>query len=308
MRRFGKRMALRWRLAASVLTVAVFAAAVVAVASGAPRPPVLKAGNPSGIVFAHGSGHGPPPGHGKSPDLIYHTGTVMNTAAITSIFWGNWSSPDDKISGLDTFYGGISGSKYLSTNTEYGDPFGDTVKGTATYTGQLADANGWTSRKAPTTADVLSVVSDTLAANSQKPVADGYYPVYSDQPRGHNSYCAWHSWGTIGGVLVQFAFFFNLDNDPSCTPQNSYDSSHSQGLAALANVSGHELSEALTDPHGDAWYDSSGEENADKCAWTFSGHLLSFGSSSWQIQGNWSNNAYDNGQTGYASGGCIDGS
>jgi hypothetical protein len=74
----------------------------------------------------------------------------------------------------------------------------------------------------------------------------------------------------VNGVLVQFAFFFNLDGDPGCDAQDS-SNTHSQGLEALANVSGHELSEALTDPHGDAWYDRKGAENADKCAWTFNG-------------------------------------
>ena len=51
---------------------------------------------------------------------------------------------------------------------------------------------------------------------------------------------------------------------------------HSQGLAAIANVSGHELSEARSDPASPgAWYDSSGQENGDKCAWTFNVPLVS---------------------------------
>ena len=142
-------------------------------------------------------------------------------------------------------------------------------------------------------------------------VPDGYYPVYVDTPRGHAGFCAWHSAGTCpNGVTVQFAFFFNLDGDPGCDPEDS-SGLHTEGLAALANVSGHELSEALTDPHLDAWYDSSGQENADKCAWAFGSPLLMFANSSqWKIQGNWSNAAFDGG-TGYAnrSGqkGCIDG-
>src|SRR5204863_9002121 len=132
-----------------------------------------------------------------------------------------------------------------------------------------------------------------------------YYPVYSDRGRGNAGYCAWHSWGTIGGVPVQFAFFFNLDSDPGCDPGGA-SGGHSQGLAPLGNVSGHELSEALTDPQLNAWYDSSGAENADKCAWTFGSRLVSFkNGTSWKIQGNWSNAAYNNG-AGYQRG-CIDG-
>ena len=67
---------------------------------------------------------------------------------------------------------------------------------------------------------------------------------------------------------MQFAFFFNLDGDLGCDPQSTI-TTESQGLAALANVSGHELSEARADPRGSGWYDSSGQENGDKCAWTF---------------------------------------
>lgn len=126
------------------------------------------------------------------------------------------------------------------------------------------------------------------------PVSNGYYPVYVDTPRGHARYCAWHSWGSCGSVLIQFAFFFNLDGDSGCDPQSTV-SEESQGLAALANVSGHELSEARTDPTGAAWYDSSGEENGDKCAWAFGSPFVTFSNGTkWKIQGNWSNIAYNN--------------
>src|SRR2546426_1138209 len=102
----------------------------------------------------------------------------------------------------------------------------------------------------------------------------------------------------------------NLDGDAGCDPGYT---SHSQGLAALANVSGHELSEALTDPRLNAWYDSGGAENADKCAWAFGPILIPFSwnTTGWKIQGNWSNSAYNSTTRGYAnrSGqkGCIDG-
>jgi hypothetical protein len=76
-------------------------------------------------------------------------------------------------------------------------------------------------------------------------------------------------------------------------------------------VSGHEFSEMLTDPRLDAWYDSAGSENADKCAWSFGTPLLTFpNGSAWKIQGNWSNSAFT-ASSGYpnSSGqrGCLDG-
>ena len=46
-----------------------------------------------------------------------------------------------------------------------------------------------------------------------------------------------------------------------------------------------------------------GEENSDKCAWTWNG-TVAIGGQSWKIQGNWSNRAA-NARTGYANTGCI---
>jgi hypothetical protein len=153
---------------------------------------------------------------------------------------------------------------------------------------------------APSTSQVLQEVAN---ATNNHPVANAYYPVYSDQPRGNAGYCAWHSSGTINGTRVQFGFFFNLDGDPGCDPGAPAGLGHSQGLSALANVSGHELSEMLTDPQLNAWYDQRGSENSDKCAWTFSG-TVAIGGQNWKIQGNWSNTAA-NTNSGYANGGCI---
>jgi len=37
----------------------------------------------------------------------------------------------------------------------------------------------------------------------------------------------------------------------------------------MVSVMAHELEETISDPNLNAWYDSTGAENADKCAWTF---------------------------------------
>ena len=96
---------------------------------------------------------------------------------------------------------------------------------------------------------------------------------------------------------IQFGFFFKLDGDTGCDPKDT-TSGRSQGLAALANVTGHELSEAVTDPRGNGWTDAAGSENSDKCAWKFDQPVTLFDGSVWKIQGNWSNVAYNAGATG----------
>jgi hypothetical protein len=60
----------------------------------------------------------------------------------------------------------------------------------------------------------------------------------------------------------------------------------------------HEASEAVTDPDLNAWYDSSGNESADQCAWKFGpvtgtlgqgAYNQTFGTYNWLIQMEWEN-------------------
>jgi hypothetical protein len=263
----------------------------------------------AGIHWARGQAPARP--GGGSPNLLYHGGPVMTGGAyVEPIYWGaRWSDSafvSDKISGLQAFYSGFGDTSYDATNGEYTDSSGTHVGSGVTLAVSHVDLSA-----APRNGNKTSPILAEVCRTASNLVQEGYYPVYVDTPRGHSGFCAWHSAGTCpNGVTVQFAFFFNLDGDPGCDPQDS-SGQHSQGTAALANVSGHELSEALTDPHLNAWYDSSGAENSDKCAWAFGTPLLQFrNGSEWKIQGNWSNAAFNAG-TGYPNGsgqkGCIDG-
>ena len=61
---------------------------------------------------------------------------------------------------------------------------------------------------------------------------------------------------------------YNWSHPTSCSalsnsPNNDF------GADAEVNTLTHELEETNTDPQLNAWYDSVGNENADKCAWTF---------------------------------------
>jgi hypothetical protein len=240
-----------------------------------------------------------------SPLLIDHGGIIMPNVVTENIFWGaSWGTyKGDKITGLDTFYSGIGGSDYAETSDEYTGSNGQ-VSPVIDHLGHVIDTS-------PATSDRGAIPDEVChAIPNPDPDGNGYYPVYTDIRRGKAPYCSYHSFGQCGGIRVQFAFFFKLDKDAGCNPQDQ-SRMHSEGLAALANVSGHELSEARTDPTGLAWHDNDGQENADKCAWTFHVPLVTFSDGSrWKIQGNWSNAAYDVG-TGYPNKqhqrGCLDG-
>ena len=244
----------------------------------------------------------------NSANMTYHGGVIMPTAVTENIFWGtSWGSyAGDKITGLDAWYQGFSNSNYAKTSDEYTGSNGK-VSPVTTHNGYVVDTSA--SASGNKTSTILAEVCKAISAPDAS--GNGYYAVYADTKRKGASYCAYHSYGTCSGKRVQFAYFFNLDGDSGCDPQDT-SGQHSQGLAALVNVSGHELSEARTDPASPgAWYDSSGEENGDKCSWTFNVPLVMFSNGTeWKIQGEWSNAAYKAG-TGYpnSSGqkGCLDG-
>ena len=254
---------------------------------------------------------------GQAPDWIlapasgvnmtFHGGKIMKTTHATAIFWGtSWGTyHGDKISGMDSWFQGFGNSNYAKTSDEYTGSNGQ-VGPTLQYAGHYIDTT--TAAGGGNTTTILNEVCKMIT--NPDSTGNGYYPVYTDKPRGSAGYCAWHSAGSCHGVTVQFAFFFKLDGDSGCNPGDT-SGLHSQGLAALANVSGHELSEARTDPRLNAWYDPQGQENGDKCAWTYGAPLATFSNGTkWKIQGEWSNAAYNAG-TGYPnrSGqrGCLSG-
>jgi hypothetical protein len=245
----------------------------------------------------------------KHVNMSYHGGPIMVTAVSKNIFWGpSWNNPTfvgDKITGLDSFYIGFSNSNYAKTSDEYTGTNG-TVGPVITHQGSVIDPS--TATNGSSSAAILAEVCRMIP--NPDPSGNGYYSVYTDVKRGSAGFCAYHSTGTCQGIRVQFAFHFNLDGDTSCDPADT-SGQHSQGLAALANVTAHELSEARTDPTLTAWFDSKGQENGDKCAWTFNVPLVPFtNGTEWKVQGEWSNASYTAG-TGYPNRdgdkGCLDG-
>ena len=85
-----------------------------------------------------------------------------------------------------------------------------------------------------------------------------------------SQYCGWHTKGTIGGVAnVKYSFVGNANRCLSGCAAQTTSPNGNAGVDGMVSVVAHELVESLSDPLLNAWYDSSGAENADKCAWTF---------------------------------------
>ena len=289
-----------------MLAVAVVSCLTVG-AARADSPTITEVGRVLGAVPVAGT---PTALTGPGTDLTYHGGAVLPAVAVQPIFWGpRWSDPTfagDKVTGLKSFYDGMGGSKYAGTSNEYTDSTGAHVTSAiSSYTTALFDSSA-----APTSDPSARTIIGEVAKMVKKPTANVFYAVYSDTPITGVDYCAWHSWGSVRGVRLTVGWFPNIDGVSGCTP-NDVTTGHSQPLAALANVSGHELSEVRTDPFGTGWYEGQYSENADKCAWAFGSTSVTFSNGTqWRVQGNWSNAAHDaNGGYPNNSGelGCLDG-
>ena len=142
---------------------------------------------------------------------------------------------------------------------------------------------------------------------------------HNTHPDGFNTatgnFCAWHDWngdpqlpgGPVTSPVGDIAFTnmpYVTDAGTGCG-QNFVNKTGSAGtLDGVTIVEGHEYAETITDqnPAG-GWTDSSGEENADKCAWIQSGQGASanvtFTTGTFAMQSTWAND-FNSG-----SGGCL---
>jgi hypothetical protein len=250
-------------------------------------------------------------GGGGSALMSLHGGDVMPTNNTYAIWWGSqWSSANfagDKITGMERFFRGMNGSNYAGTGSEYAGVDGVSVSKTSQFQRHYYDTSS-----APNKAlSIAGAVAEACKATNNAPDPAGIYFIYTATGAGHVNYCAWHSFGNCatGGAPVQVAYMPNIDNIAGCDPQDDATSpvhtgaGHSQGLAALANVTAHELLETMTDPRNGGWYDQGGGEDGDKCAWSFTAAVpLSYTDSSnvahpelWKLQQEWSNAAYSAG-------------
>ncbi len=150
--------------------------------------------------------------------MTFHGGVIMQEAATEAIFWGtSWKTySGDKITGMDTWYQGFSGSDYAKASDEYTGSNGQ-VTPTTTYSGHIVDTSASTS--GGSTSTILAEVCKVITSPDTS--GNGYYAVYADTKRGNAQYCAYHSSGTCHGTRVQFAYFFNLDGDAGCDPQDN---------------------------------------------------------------------------------------
>ena len=237
--------------------------------------------------------------------ISYHGGPLIlggkNGGVNVYVIWyGNWSG-NSATSILKDFLNNLGGSPYYNINTTYDDGSMNYVKNAVAFLGSTND--NYSQGTSLSDAQVQAVVSNAISTGGLPPDSNGLYFVLTSADVTESSgfctqYCGWHTHGTISGWDIKYSFVGNPDRCPSACEAQTTSPNGNAGADGMVSVMAHELEEAVTDPDLNAWYDSRGQENADKCAWTFgttyrlsNGSManMKLGTRDYLIQQNWVN-------------------
>jgi hypothetical protein len=247
---------------------------------------------------AHPGGTAKPSGNNG---IQYHGGPlILGTTNIYYIWYGNWAGNTADVI-LNNFALNIGGSPYFNINTTYYNGSNVHVTNSVSYGGSTVDAYSQGTNLSD--AGVQAVVSSAISSGRLPKDTNGVYFVLTSADVNETSgfctqYCGWHTHGTISSSDIKYAFIGNPDRCLSACAAQTTSPNNNAGADGMASIIAHELEEAVTDPDLNAWYDHRGQENADKCAWTFgttytvlngSAANMNLGGLDYLIQRNWVN-------------------
>ena len=247
-----------------------------------------------------------PPEAGKAKPqrgngINYHGGPlILGTTNVYYIWYGDWNG-NSATTTLPRFASNIGGSPYFNINTTYYDGSGTHVLNAVLFAGSTVDS--YSHGTSLSDSAIQAVVSGAINSGALPQDTNGVYFVLTSADVTASSgfctqYCGWHTHGTIAGSDIKYSFVGNPDRCPSACEVQTTGPNGTGGADGMASIIAHELEEAVTDPDLNAWYDVRGQENADKCAWTFgstyttgNGALanMNLGGNDYLIQRNWVN-------------------
>ncbi len=274
-------------------------------------------------AMAQGEGNGPPEivradGHGdhirQSPrkagtggtgatgnGINYNGGPVIESGVhVYYIWYGNWAQDPTANAILTDFATNVGGSPYFAINTTYADTH-SSVQNAVAYAGSTSDSGSLGTSLSDSS--IWTVVNNSLSSGALPADPNGVYfvltaPYVAETSGFLTKYCGWHTYNFYGSTAIKYAFVGNAAaNMGACSIQSTGPNGDAQA-DAMASVIAHELEESTTDPQLNAWYDSNGEEDADKCAWTFGSTYaapngsvanMTLGTRNFLIQQNWVN-------------------
>ncbi|HWZ45184.1 MAG TPA: hypothetical protein VNW97_17035 [Candidatus Saccharimonadales bacterium] len=242
----------------------------------------LNAGQPMEPTgFDHGVRPAAPGGNAvvTGNGINYNGGPVLkgNPVPIYVIWYGNWNSTGSNtqttVNLIGTYLNNLGNSPYELINSTYGDNAGN-VSGNLTLAGQIFDTG---SQGTKLSNSRLSSIVTRSFSNGLPTDANGVYLVLTSSDVSEQGFCTqfcgFHTHQTLNGTDIKWSFVGNSDRCPSgCEIQATGPNSPAVnvgGADGMANVISHETEEAISDPDLNAWFDSSGQENGDKCNFNF---------------------------------------
>lgn len=261
---------------------------------GAGIAPTVNQAGPTGFA-ATGNG------------IDYHGGPLMTGAHnLYYIWYGSWGG-NSALTILPTLGSSLGNSLYFGIDTTYENSTSpvQNIGNAVTMSAQVFDS--YSQGTVLDESKVQAIVSRALGTIAPDP--NGVYFVLTSSDVNETSHggfcvghCGYHGHATLGGTDIKYAFIGDGgDRCPfQCEIMNfSASPNNNTGADEMASVIAHELSETVTDPHLDAWFtNSTGQENADKCAYTYgstfttangSAANITLGGLNFLIQQNWLN-------------------
>ena len=297
------------RLLSVLAVCFVLALSAVPAQASAPASPTAAGGvpiaNPGGRILgvvpvrdAHGGGGARPK---RTSNLTYHLGPTMHTNTTYAIFWGapdattansNFPAFDSGYQALiERYFGDVAAASGASTNvyfsdTQYHDNLNGNITYKSTFGGAYADTTAYPANGCTDKATSICLSDGQLQQEIAADVShlSGWtggesQVVFIFTPKGvgscagsscaYTNYCAYHSWIGSGTSAILYANQPYADQNYSIYTCNSGQWPNGNSADATLNVVSHEHNEAITDQQGSAWFDSSGQEDGDKCAWNF---------------------------------------
>ncbi len=291
----------------------------------ASRTPASIVGNPTHIMGLRGS-QSASGVTGQATGINYHGGPIVPSMKVAAIYWANTTiyaggpAPGTKGAGAQDgslvghFLRNLGPSPYYNINTTYFDQVGGghTVANSVNYTQYWADntnvppANGTTVSDPTIQAEIVKGFTNGSLTYDPQTIYAVFTIGNTNLGGGFGSqYCAYHGFFNWNGNVVIFSAqpyvgqYLNGCSNGTAPPNGN------AAADAVVNVLAHEIEEANTDPQLNAWWDAlTGEENADKCAWTWGTTYnngtgvanMNLGGKDFLVQQNWINSG---------SGGCL---
>jgi hypothetical protein len=220
---------------------------------------------------------------------------VMRTNTVHAIYWvpSGQSVAAGYQSDIDQYLSDVAAASGSQTNvysvaTQYRDSTGY-IGNQSTFAGSYVDTNPFPASGCTDQVDSICLndqqveneIQNVITAKGWSTGPDSLFILMT--PNGVGScvnagpnecstdfYCAYHSSFSLNSRPVLYA---NMPYAAGISGCNAGSSPNGNDADSEINLISHEQSEAITDPWGNAWQNSSGDEIADICAWKFGAAL-----------------------------------